>query len=180
MVAFHTEGLDPPTSARSFLGGWCSDRVAGEGGVPSGGERQARQHSRQGVLGGGLQVRAGAVPSDGRLSDARAMLRQLVKLLRKFAALWSKSELLLAAWLSFFTLVAVAAQFADFPRVSGVAITAMAAGVAAGVLMIARRTRLIADPLAGAEGRQRVVDFLGALRGVRGRIMRPARGDPRG
>ena len=108
------------------------------------------------------------------------MLRQLVKLLRKFAALWSKSELLLAGWLSFFMLVAIAAQFADFPRVSGVAITAMAAGVAAGVLMIARRTRLIADPLAGAEGRQRVVDFLGALRGVRGRIMRPARGDPRG
>ena len=180
MVAFHTEGLDPPSSARSFLDGWCSPRVAGEGNASSGGGRQARQQSPQGVPVGGFPVGAGTVASRGGLSTAGAMLRQLVKLLRKFAALWSKSELLLAAWLSFFTLVAIAAQFADFPRVSGVAITAMAAGVAAGVLMIARRTRLIADPLAGAEGRQRVVDFLGALRGVRGRIMRPARGDPRG
>lgn len=170
VLAFHTDGQDSVSSGRSFLDVWSSDRAA----IDSAGQSENVCIPNPGVGRGGRRpVGAGTGGSSRGLgSGAMAVVRHVAKLSRYFVALWSKSELLLATWLLGFTFVAVICQLVDLPRVFGLAISAVAAGTAAGVLMIARRTRLIADPLAGAEGRQRVVDLVGALRAVRGRPMR--------
>lgn len=174
--AFHTDGLDPVSSARTFLDGWTSEGVAIEAAV------QPANVYRPGLgvpRASKSPVGAGTVASRDLDAGAMAALTHMTKLSRHFAALWSKSELLLATWLLGFTFVVLIALLANVPRLFGLAIAAVAAGIAAGVLMIARRTRLIADPLAGVEGRQRVVDFVGALRAVHGRLMRRTRDDLR-